>query len=497
MAEEGKAKAASYSAETVLRVMDGDGNTLCRHAESLQIKQKLLFVDGDGNRHMRLDRGKSTLMGHIDGNPLGIKSNPARTDFLVYDKEGNLLNALEIGRGIFIRGKDLGKLPRLEEMVTEGKTRVLKMKWPVRNGPVIPVTVYCVPEGRSGGEGNNAWKEVTFRLAGRTEVKGSIGGMLHLKGRGRMVVSKTDRTLVATDLCLESYLQQGDEVLARGEQTIRLHMEGDRFKDIPTFSMKSSAAPRRHGSLFSAAPSRFLILGFCLIGVLMGSFGYVCRSHRERYRRLERLTILFLIPGLLIFGISDSVQASSTKDIIWGAASIVGGALAGVGAYFALTAAAGLAFATVFAGVSAGLAVGFAIGGVALAVGAIALVGYGGYRIYKGIKGYRAKKKLAKDEDPLVRARAAKTLGEMGDKDNTVNLLNAMTDSDPRVRIAAAEALAELKDPAAYPVLAKLLKKETDPNVRAAIEKTMKFMEAAGITGGAGISERLRDLMDD
>jgi hypothetical protein len=501
VAKEEKAGEVTYQAETALHVTDGEGATLSYHAESTKIAQKLLFVDDQGNNHIRLNRGESVLTGHVAGKELGAKSRPARTDMLVFDKEGKLLNAIEIGNGIFLRGKDLAMVPRPKDMVREGKTRVLKMDWPVRDGPVIPVTVRFLPEGRSGGEGDHAWKEATFSLSGRTKVKGPIGGMLHLKGKGRMVVSKGGQKLIALDFLIESYLQQGSEVLARAEQKIRLRLEGDNFKGIPEFGVEGPASPRLRLPRFSKAPAHSPTLAFCLIGALMSPFGYIFHSKKDRYRRLERLAILILIPGLLVLGVSDSVEASVKKDMIWGAAALVVGALGiggglstGVlGTISAISAVGGwAAIGTGTAALGTIITVSAGIGLIVLGAG---VAGYGVYRLYKGFKARKALNKLAKDKDPLKRARAAETLGKMGDKDNTVALLNAMADPDPRVRIGTAEALAKLKNPDSYAVLTKLLKKETDPNVRAAIEKTLKILEKAGIAGGEGISNRLRALI--
>jgi hypothetical protein len=493
VAADDKVKTASYRAQVTLRVTDGDGETRSFCSESVPITQTLLFVDGEGNHHVRVNRGKSTLTGHIDGKDLGLKGRAARTDFLVFDKGGNLLNAMEIARGIFLCGEDLGKIPCPKDFVVKGKEHILTMAWPIKDGPVIPVTVRYAPKTRSGGEGDCAWREITFRLEGRKKIKGAIPGTLHLKGKGRMVMSESDRVLIASDFHIECALHQKENCLARAEQKICLSMEGNRFKDIPKYGMNPPASSGQRRSFFAGGLSRFLLLGFCLFGALTGSFGYVCHSRRARYHRLERLVILVLIPALLVIGVSDPVEASVFKDIFWGAASIVTGAVAAVPVLPMLAVGANM----MAWGAAGAAGVALTLGGFGLAAAAVGLVGYGGYKIYKGIKKHRAKKKLAEGKDPVERARAARTLGDMGDKDTTATLLNALADPDPQVRIGAAEALATMKDPAAVPVLKKLLEKEKDPKVRKAINDTIQTLELSEVSGGGGISDRLRDLMDD
>jgi HEAT repeat protein len=71
---------------------------------------------------------------------------------------------------------------------------------------------------------------------------------------------------------------------------------------------------------------------------------------------------------------------------------------------------------------------------------------------------------VQRDEDPGVRAVAARALGNHGRPEHVPLILPLLTNDDPRVRLEAARALQRLHNPVAIPKLGELLVGRPDPN---------------------------------
>ncbi|WP_231615372.1 PVC-type heme-binding CxxCH protein [Novipirellula artificiosorum] len=75
---------------------------------------------------------------------------------------------------------------------------------------------------------------------------------------------------------------------------------------------------------------------------------------------------------------------------------------------------------------------------------------------------------LMEDADPVIRAAAAKVVGERGDQDSVARLTNLLTDESSRVRYYATLSLAHLKAASAMPAVVQLLEtnNDSDPALR-------------------------------
>jgi putative membrane-bound dehydrogenase-like protein len=87
---------------------------------------------------------------------------------------------------------------------------------------------------------------------------------------------------------------------------------------------------------------------------------------------------------------------------------------------------------------------------------------------------------LLKDNDPEIRAQAAKLLGDVRDRDAMDALLRLLTDQAPRARFFAAQALGRIGDPAAVQPIVTMLADNNDRDV---------YLRSAGIVALANIGD--------
>ncbi len=86
---------------------------------------------------------------------------------------------------------------------------------------------------------------------------------------------------------------------------------------------------------------------------------------------------------------------------------------------------------------------------------------------------------LLRDENPWIRAEAAKALGEIGSQAAAPSLSKCLKrDKNPYVRYRAAWALGEIGGEESLSALKKALKKEEDLQVKGMIEKSIKKIES-------------------
>jgi hypothetical protein len=80
---------------------------------------------------------------------------------------------------------------------------------------------------------------------------------------------------------------------------------------------------------------------------------------------------------------------------------------------------------------------------------------------------------LLEDDSYKVRTQAAQLLGKLGDPAGAAPLTRALNDSNKTVRWMAVQSLSRLGNLAAVPALKGLLGRESDPSVRAQVEKAL------------------------
>jgi len=99
------------------------------------------------------------------------------------------------------------------------------------------------------------------------------------------------------------------------------------------------------------------------------------------------------------------------------------------------------------------------------------------------------KKKVGKlvhftgDSDVEVRAAAYRALGDCGGEEAMETCQNSIRDPEPKVRLAIAEAFQKMGDDHVSEALRHQMLSETDPEVKAALEKAVDFNR--GRRGGA------------
>lgn len=492
--------AVSYDSESSLRVLDGQGAVLASWRGQQPFRLESVFRDMEGDSYFRLERQAGTWEQVIDGavQPGGL---PGGTEHLVIGSDGALKNLVLAARDMVLRPSDLPAASAVTETTGDADIRSFSFVWPTMDGARIPVEVRVMPAGR-GGEGDSAWLELRIEFEGRVAVQGETGhgdfghgdsgGDLILAGRGRVVAGTTRPLIAALDLRASARMENQGQVLARAESSLALRLQDDGFRGaLPAFGLAPITVPAegryaRAGSSETSSP----LWGFLLVGFgALGGAGYVLQGRRGRYRRLERLVVLALVPSLLLVAGPRSAEAGPVKDMLLGAAATVAGAagaLYGVGTVFAHIL---MPLGTALAGWGA-LSVGaapFILGG-ALVVGGILLAAWGGKKLWRGFQAWRAQRTLTgQGTNPFDRARAAQRLGDYEDSSYVDVLTKTLDDASAEVRYAAAEALARIGDPAALSALATRLAAETDASVRLAIEKaTLDLQRLTSAAGGAG-----------
>jgi HEAT repeat protein len=84
---------------------------------------------------------------------------------------------------------------------------------------------------------------------------------------------------------------------------------------------------------------------------------------------------------------------------------------------------------------------------------------------------------LKRDRDPQARAAAAQAIGSMHDRRGVPGLLDVLEDADEQVRAAAARALGVLGDRAAIDALVRVHAGDPHPEVRAAADEAIAALE--------------------